>query len=87
VCIVGYVSDGTNNHIILAKIPLDGGNTGTYTVGAYSFIYTESTASDSTTNSSPSGLGFANSTATLVGSDASLPSSVSTLTSVTTALA
>jgi hypothetical protein len=78
--LAGVSAASGNNDIFYAKLPADGSKTGTYTVGGYSFVYGESTITDSAGTYSDSALG-------LSASDSGLSSASSSYTITDTSFA
>jgi hypothetical protein len=86
ICVCGLLSVSSVNNAVFARLPSDGSLTGTYSVGAYSFVYEASSFTDSSTSFSvvstlltAASASLTQTTSALAFTDTTFTSSVTTL--------
>jgi uncharacterized delta-60 repeat protein len=86
VYLCGYTSVSGNSYFLFAKLPGNGGFTGTYTVGGYSFTYAASSLTDATSSLTDAASSLTDAASSLTSSTSTLTDAASTLTSSVTTL-
>jgi uncharacterized delta-60 repeat protein len=82
-CIFGYSNASSTNDVLFAKVPIDGSNIGSYTIGSTSYVYNTNGLPYSTANFTTAARTLTAATSTFTDATISLTSAVSALTSTT----
>ena len=86
ICVCGLLSVSSVNNAVFARLPSDGSLTGTYSVGAYSFVYEASSFTDSSTSFSVVSTSLTAASASLTQTTSALTLTDTTFTSSVTTL-